>query len=124
MLQLTSAPRVRRYELTYLIPASFTSTETTQLDEALLAVAKKQKLSVISQEDWGRKELAYPIRHGGKPNTQAVYKHWVLEGDAQQAQSFERDFYLQQDILRHLFVIAEQKQSEPAPSQERGAEAS
>ncbi len=107
MLQLTADKRVRQYELTFLVPASLTSTETSQVDETIAGLVKKHKFSVVSQEDWGKKDLAYPIKHSGTRHTQALYKHWALEGDATQAQPLERDLYLQTQLLRHLLVVAE-----------------
>ncbi len=107
MLELAQDTRVRQYELTVLFPATLTSTELNQAVDAVVALVKKFNFTVVSLEDWGKKDLAYPIKHSGTRNTQAVYKHWLLEGDATAAQLFERDLYLQQAILRHLFVIAE-----------------
>ena len=116
MLELTLDKRVRQYELTVLLPAALTSTELTQAIDAISALVQKHKFSVVSQEDWGKKELAYPIKKAGVRHSQAVYKHWVLEGDSTAAQSFERELYLQPQVLRHLCVIAEAAQPEQTPT--------
>ncbi len=107
MLQLTADARVRQYELTFLVPASLTSTELTQATDAVAGLVKKYHLTLISQDDWGKKELAYPIKKAGTRHNQALFKHWVLEGSTTEIQAFERDLYLQGSLLRHLLVLAE-----------------
>ena len=112
MLQLTADKRTRQYELTFLVPVALTSTEATQVDESIATLLKKHNFTIVSKEDWGKKDLAYPIKQAGTRHTQAAYRHWLLEGDAAHAQPFEQDLYLQQTILRHLLVLAEAAQPE------------
>jgi ribosomal protein S6 len=106
-MKLVVSPKIRLYELTYLVPGSFASSEVAGVDESIAKLVKKYKLTLKSQEDWGRKPLAYMIRHSGKKNTEAYFKHLVLEGDAAQVPAFEADLYLQPSVIRHLLVIAE-----------------
>lgn len=108
--------RVRQYELTYLVPASLTSDEAASVKTAVEKLVKKHKGSVISQEEWGKRNLAYTIQVGGKRHTEAVYTHVVLEFDTAHTVAFEKDIYLNQSIIRHLLVVAE-------PSKEKSSEA-
>ena len=43
----------------------------------------------------------------GKKQYEAVYTHIVLEADADVMPKFENDLYLNQDVIRHLLVLAE-----------------
>lgn len=106
-MQIPADKRVRQYELTYLVPANLTSDESKQIQDAVEKLVKKHKGSVQSKEDWGKKPLAYTIQHSGKRYTEAVYTFMVLEFDTSKAVAFEKDVYLNQSIIRHLFVVAE-----------------
>lgn len=105
-MQIPADKRIKRYELTYLIPANLTGEETKQIESSIEALVKKNKGSVISQEEWGKKGLAYQITHTGKKYTEAVYKHWVVEFETTSAFTFEKEFRLIQAVIRHLFVVA------------------
>ncbi|PIY79082.1 MAG: 30S ribosomal protein S6 [Candidatus Pacebacteria bacterium CG_4_10_14_0_8_um_filter_43_12] len=102
--------RVRQYELTYLVPATLTSDELKQVETSVEKLVTKHKGKVVSSEAWGKKTLAYAIKVGGKRHNEAVYYHLVLEFETTQTVDFEKDIFLTQTIIRHLLVIAEEKQ--------------
>lgn len=112
MIELLPYSPVRSYELTCLVEPALTETELSTLKEAIEKLVKKHKGSVSSQDDWGRKPLAYKVKAHKKSFNEANYLFWVLEFDADQAQAFERDIYLNNDIIRHLFVVVETKKEE------------
>lgn len=107
-MKLVSEPRVRSYELTYLIPATLTSDAVNAVTTAVAALIKKHGLTITNQEEWGKKELAYPIRYKGANEREAFYMHVVFEAAAEKVAAFEKDIYLNQDIIRHLLVLAEE----------------
>lgn len=107
MMKLVKDKRVRTYELTYLLPEAFTSSEVAQTKEAIEQLLKKHKVKILSQEDWGKKALAYPIKYKSKKQYEAYYTFMVLEADSSEMPKFENDLYLKQDIIRHLLVVAE-----------------
>lgn len=106
-MKILKEKRVRSYELTFLVPASLTSVDIAATNTAVLALCKKHGLTITDQEDWGKKELAYPIRFSGKSEREAVYTHLVIEAEAKKVQAFEKDLNLQQNVIRHLLVLAE-----------------
>lgn len=108
--------RVQSYELTFLVSAALTGEETVAIDAAVEKLVSKHKGTVKNREDWGKRPLAYTIKHSGKRHVEGAYKHWVIEFETSQAFSFEKDLYLNQEILRHLFVIAE---AVPVSSEEK-----
>lgn len=97
----------RTYELTYLLPGSYTDNEVAQVRAELENLLKKYKAKVLKNEDWGRKQLAYVITHEGKKNTDAMYVHLVFELSSSQAQQLERDVYLNTKIMRHLLLVSD-----------------
>lgn len=111
-MQIPTDKRVKTYELTYLVSGSLTGDEVKSIATAIEKLIAKHKGSIKSQEDWGRKQMAYAIRHAGKRQTEALYTHTVIEFETHEAYSFEKDLYLNQDLLRHLFVIAAEPKKE------------
>jgi ribosomal protein S6 len=98
----------RTYELTYLLPGSMTDNDVAQVRTEVEALLKKYKANVLKNEDWGRKPLSYIITHEGKKQSDALYVHVVFEVASNQAQQLERDVYLNNKIMRHLLLVAEE----------------
>lgn len=112
MMELVKDKRVRQYELTYLLPEVLTSSEVATVKEAIEQLLKKNKVTVVSQEDWGKKLLAYPIKYKSQKQHEAYYTHMVLEADSTRMPKFENDLYLKQEVMRHLLVLAENVKAE------------
>ena len=105
MMELVTDKRVRAYELTYLLPEALTSAEVTQVKEAIEKLVAKHKISLTSKEDWGKRELAYPIKYKSQKQYAASYVHLVLEAESSVISEFEKDLYLKQEVIRHLLVV-------------------
>ena len=105
-MKLVKDKRVRTYELTYLLPAALTSSEVATAKEAIEQLLKKHKVTIISQDDWGKKALAYPIKYKSQKQYEAYYTHMVLEAESSRMPKLENDLYLKQEIIRHLVVAA------------------
>jgi small subunit ribosomal protein S6 len=101
------AANVRSYYLTYLLPETLTETEVSNQKKAVTDLVARHKGSVVTVEDWGKKKMAYKIRHSGKWHTEANYVHFTLSLDPAQVTAFERDIYLQPLVMRHLLVVTE-----------------
>jgi small subunit ribosomal protein S6 len=110
-MHIPSDKRTKLYELTYLVSAQLTTDEVKQIDTAVEKLLTKHKGVVKNREEWGRKPMAYTIKHGGKRHTEAAYKHIVVEFETAAAFAFEKDLYLNQSIIRHLFVVADEASS-------------
>lgn len=117
MIELTQSEVVREYELTYLLPTTLTSSETAQAQEKIAQGIGKLGGSVVTSEDWGKRELAYAIRHSGSDRTEALYTHVVVSLPAKNAQALERELQLNTQVMRHLLILAEPKTA-PAEKQQ------
>jgi len=106
-MKILKEERVRSYELTFVIPASLTTVDIAAANTAVLALVKKHGLKITDQADWGKKDLAYPIRFKGANVREAFYTHLNLEADASKVQAFEKGLYFNQNVIRHLLVLAE-----------------
>lgn len=110
-MKVLASPRVRQYELTYLVPNSLPSSDVSKTNEAVEKLLKKHSIKILSQEDWGKKNLAYPIKYKSVKNYEAFYTHMVLETNAAKIGKFEKGLYLIQEVIRHLIVLAEKETS-------------
>jgi len=111
-MKIIEDPQTRLYELTYLVPAVFTESEISKMREDVLALVKKFKGDVVSTQDWGKKTLAYSIRHNSKDVTEAIYTHLELSFLSKNAPLFEKEVYLLPNLIRHLMVKADEKKKE------------
>lgn len=108
--------QLRTYELTFVLPGSLTDSEATTVKDEVEKILKKYKAKVVNNEDWGRRPLAYIISHEGKKQSEGYYTHLVLELVPTEAQNLERDIYLSSKIMRHLLLVADEKQLNQAPA--------
>jgi small subunit ribosomal protein S6 len=120
-MKIIADPQSRQYEVTYLIPASFSDAERKAVDDSVAALVKKHKGEVESSKDWGRKKLAYVINHLGKKYDEAHYTHQVVVFEPKNVPPFEKDMYLEERIIRHLVVKVDPKEKS-ATTQEKTEE--
>lgn len=110
-MKLVSDPVIRSYELTYLVPTSKTTAEQSVFAETIVNEIKSFGGSVVSQDEWGKRELAYTIKYNKARHQEAVYFHVVFNMEAEKVPEFEKKLNLNQDLLRHLLVQAETQET-------------
>jgi ribosomal protein S6 len=107
MIDIPRDVQTRLYELTYLVPASLTESELTIARQSIEKLIAKHTGKVVLSEAWGKQEMAYRIRYGSQRHAEANYVHVVVEFLPEKAYAFEKELYLQDGIMRHLFVLSE-----------------
>lgn len=107
MIKIIADKQTKLYELTYLLPIDFTDAQQSSANESILKIITKYKGKVIQTQDWGKKELAYKIRHQGKLHDEASYNHQIVKFSPDKVQAFERELLLEETILRHLLVVSD-----------------
>lgn len=107
MIPIIADPKVRHYELTFLLQAGLTSAEVKKIAESLVEILTKHQMTVSVQQDWGKKELAYTLKYGAKKQTEALYHHWVITGPASAMSALEKDLTLFHSFMRYLLVVAD-----------------
>jgi len=107
MIKIIVDKQAKLYELTYLLPVDFTDSKRVATSESILKLITKYKGKVSQTQDWGKKDLAYKIKHQGKFCTEAVYTHQVVKFSPDKVQAFERELLLEETILRHLLVTSD-----------------
>ena len=110
---MTKTTQVQRtYELTYLIPATLSDADVSKVKEAVTGLVSKHNGTIITTEEWGKKHMAYSLKHGGSSHSEAHYVHLVLSMTPEAVLTFEKDVYLQNNVMRHLLVVADEKKAE------------
>lgn len=107
MMKLIADAREREYELTFLVPASLTTAEAKKTLDGVVALIEKHKGKVISQTDWGKKDLAYIIKKRGTRYHEANYHHIVFSLKAAKLSDVNRDLVLSPDLIRSLVVTSD-----------------
>lgn len=87
----------KQYELTILMSAETPAKDVKATLEDLVA---KSGASVIVTDDWGKKDLAFEIKH----QRSGVYLHSVIEAEPEQAIDLDRRLRLNEELLRYLLV--------------------
>ena len=117
----------RKYELTYLLPVVFTDSELKKFKEDIQKLLEKKKATDVVSEDWGKKHLAYKIKFSNAMQAEAFYVHVTFKADPKIIASIERELHLNDQVMRHLIVVADEKANkvvqEKAPA-EKAAEKS
>ena len=101
---------MRHYEIVFIVHPD-QSEQVPAMVERYKGVIAARNGTVHRLEDWGRRQLAYPI--------QKVHKaHYVLmniECDAETLGELEHSFKFNDAVLRHLIVKMERAWTTPSP---------
>lgn len=118
-MKLVTETKTKQYELTYLVSSGYTEGELKKVQEDVANLVKKHKGTIVSEENWGKKAMAYAIRKAGKTTTEAHYLHLVIELPAETAPAFEQVFSLNEAVIRHLLVVAEKADTNASQTAEK-----
>ncbi len=98
---------MQTYELTIALPGNATAAKKKESQKKLESLIKIFEGKLIENNEWGKLELAYPI----KDNEEALFLHYVLELNADQAKNIQSKLNLEEDVLRYLLVKGKGKAS-------------
>ncbi|TVO52233.1 30S ribosomal protein S6 [Denitromonas halophila] len=101
---------MRHYEIVFIVHPD-QSEQVPAMVERYRALVETKGGKIHRLEDWGRRQLAYPI--------QKIHKaHYVLmniESDQETLVELEHAFKFNDAVLRHLTVVASKAMTEPSP---------
>nr|WP_296748529.1 30S ribosomal protein S6 [Thioalkalivibrio sp.] len=101
---------MRHYEVVFLVHPD-QSEQVPAMIERYRAMVESQEGVVHRLEDWGRRQLAYPIQ-------KLVKAHYVLmnvEAGEEAVEELVSAFRFNDAVLRHLVMRMEKADSEPSP---------
>lgn len=107
------------YTLTVLVKEKVDEKART----GLIDDVKKNFTTLVKEDLWGVRGLAYPIKH----NDKAYFAHFEFETEPEKVISLDRNLRLNEDVLRYLVVkskkIKIRKGKAKQPSEETKKEA-
>ena len=105
---------MNEYELLYVISPRLSAEDVDAMVERVGALIESVGGSVSMVEPWGRRRLAYPVRH----HFEGSYVLTYLTMPGERAAEFERALNINEDILRHLLIAGVIPGYEGPPEQE------
>ena len=105
---------MNEYELLYVISPRLSAEDVDAMVERVGALIEDGGGSVSMVDNWGRRRLAYPIRH----HFEGTYVLTHLNMPGERTAEFERTLNINEDILRHLLISGVIPGYEGPPEQE------
>jgi small subunit ribosomal protein S6 len=90
---------MRTYEVLFILSPQVTEEETTTLISDFKGVAERNGATLKSEDAWGRRRLAYPIRKF----TDGIYHLFVFESNSSLSE-LDRRMKNVDRVLRHVIV--------------------
>ena len=119
--------RFRDYELMVVFHPELSEEDlVTESDrvQGYLTTAEATVTHVNRDAPWGRRRLAYPIRHGGRDLRDGIYALYYFNSESGRIEDMEREIKLNDRIIRYLLTVQIAPIAEPeVPEGEEGAEA-
>ena len=92
---------MKKFETVVLFSPDLTKTNLIKLEDFFKQQIVKYEGTIIEEEDWGLRDLAYQIQK----NKKAFYKFFQIEIEGSKIQEIKESLNKQEQILRYLFVI-------------------
>lgn len=96
---------MRNYELTFILPGNTTEAKQKRILEKVEKLVSAVSGKALETSSWGKKDLFYPI----KKQTSGVYYFLNLELPSEGAPVVNREIEIDDEVLRHLLVLGDQK---------------
>lgn len=98
------------YEVTFVVRADMSKGDVQKLTDSLTKIVADHKDTVVKNEYWGLRTLAYKINKMGKGH----YTMLGLDCGADTLKELERNISINEDIIRHLTVRADKLDATPS----------
>ena len=98
------------YESVFIARQDISAQQVDQMTESLTGVVGEQGGSVVRNEYWGLRNLAYRI----KKNRKGHYVMLNLDAPAAAIDELERQYRLNEDIVRFMTIRVDQLSDEPS----------
>ena|ERR1700677_2037536 len=99
------------YELVFIIRQDVSSNDVDKITDDFITVIKKEGGSLVKNEYWGLRNLAYEIDN----NKKGHYTLLGFEGNGLVVSEIERKMKLREDVIRFMTNRAEALSQEPSP---------
>lgn len=93
------------YEILFIIPNKFTEDEAKTVSAQVEKVIAENEGQITLREFWGKKKLAYEIKH----NAYGYYSLFEFDLEGKNLAKIDKNLRLSTDILRHQIIIKKAK---------------
>jgi len=109
---------MRDYELTLVVSPELTVEKQKEQLEKIKKIIAGLKGEVKRTEEWGKKQLAYPIQPAGrqvKKSEMGYYFLWEIQLPEESLEELNQKLRIEEDLLRYLIVkIGKRQESKKA----------
>jgi small subunit ribosomal protein S6 len=99
-----SVVKQRTYELIYLLHRDVNEEDGAKLQDCLNGVIAEFNGSVIKEESWGKRKLAYEIKKGVNTYNKALYKYVVFKSEPSVITELERVLRISDHCIRFMNI--------------------
>jgi len=99
---------MRDYELTLVVPPQLRAEKQKEQLEKIKKIISSLKGEVKRTEEWGKKQLAYPI----KKSEMGYYFFWEIQLPEKSLGEFNQKLRIEEGLLRYLIVKIEKRQKD------------
>jgi small subunit ribosomal protein S6 len=104
----SKAAGMKHYEILFIVPNKFTDEEAKKVAAYVEKVLTENGGQVTYSEYWGKKRLAYEIKH----NAFGYYGLFEFDLEGKNLAKIDNTLKLSTDVLRHLVVVKKAKTEE------------
>jgi len=107
----------QNYELMVVLNPALTKEDSGSAKERIKDLMGKNGGELLSEEDWGTRRLAYPIRKAGHTYLEGSYYLSKFKMDRLAIKEVEGQLRISEQVLRHLLVKVEEPKAQPAKAE-------
>ncbi|MFH1522407.1 MAG: 30S ribosomal protein S6 [Patescibacteria group bacterium] len=96
---------VSHYEMLYIISNKFTEEEAKEIDKKVRSIITENNGNITFSESWGKKRLAYQIKHF----SHGYYYLFEFDLQRESLAKIDRTLRMSSEILRHQIITKEVK---------------
>lgn len=98
------------YELTFVLRADLNPSEVEGLTKEMADIAVAQGATIVKQENWGLRKLAYLINKGNRGH----YIFFGLKSSAEALRELERNLSNNENVIRQLTIRVDEISDKPS----------
>ena len=98
------------YEVTFVVRSDLSKADVQKLTDSLTKIVTDHKDTVVKNEYWGLRTLAYKINKMNKGH----YTMLGLDAQPETIRELERNIGINEDVIRHLTVRVEKLDATPS----------
>ncbi|MQF64547.1 30S ribosomal protein S6 [SAR202 cluster bacterium AC-409-J13_OGT_754m] len=94
----------REYELMLVMNPALSKEDSLGAKDRVKDIIGEEGGEITSEDDWGTRRLAYPIKKAGQPYMEGNYQILRFNMEAHDVSELENQLRLTENVLRHMVV--------------------